>query len=296
MKTNLLLLDSVKNMENLICSAFSLSNQLKRKLKIVYVLEIHWVGSGGEFVGSTVPGIRESYPIVEKGFHEDFQQAESEMRKIAAKYLEKHPQNIPYEIAVAETSRMDLVSKTVEQEGDVLLLMSNYNTYSGMSTGTINYPNIIDKVPCPVLIVPDNLETFGLNNYLYATALHSEDLKAIKHLSETTAGADGKNLTIFHNMETLDFESKLKWIGFKSLIKESVSGFHLKFEHSHEKNVREGLKKYLANESLDVIVILKEKKGFFEDLFSSSETHYVVTHFDKPVLVYHEENLNKHEK
>ncbi|WP_339737702.1 universal stress protein [uncultured Sunxiuqinia sp.] len=291
MKTNLLLLDTMKNMRNLICSAFSLSNQLKRKLKIVYVLDIYWVGAGGEFVGSTVPGVGASYRVVEKGIRKDFEQAESEMRRITAEYFEKHPQNVHYEIEVAETNRLEMISKTVDQEKDVLLLMSNYNTYSGLSTGTISYPNIIDKVPCPVLVVPDNLETFSLNNYLYATALHSEDLKAIKHLSETTAGADGKNLTIFHNMETLDFESKLKWIGFKSLIKESVSGFHLKFEHSHEKNVREGLKKYLTNERLDVIVILKEKRGFFEDLFSSSETHYVVSHFDKPVLVYHEENL-----
>jgi len=293
MKTNLLLLDTMKNMEKLIYSAFSMSNQLKRKLKIVYVMDIHWVSTGGEFVGSTVPGFSEGYRMIETGFRKDFEQAETEIRKITAKYFEKHPQNIHYEIEVAETSRLDLVSKTVEREKDVLLLMSNYNTYSGLSTGTINYPNIIDKVPCPVLIIPDKIETFSLNNYLYATAFHAEDLKAIRHLSEITAGADGKNLTIFHNMETIDFESKLKWIGFKTLVKDSVDGFHLKFEHANEENVRDALTKYLSNESLDVIVILKEKKGFFEDLFSSSETHYVVTHFDKPVLVYHEENLSK---
>gem|GEM_PF-1792600 len=294
MKTNLLLLDTRKNMENLICSAFSLSNQLKRKLKIVYVLDIHWVGTGvtgGELGGPTVPGISETYMVAEKSIRKDFEQAESEMRKTVAKYFEKYPQNVHYEIEVAEANRLDVVSKTVKREEDVLLLMSNYNTYSGLSTGTINYPNIIDKVPCPVLIIPDRTQAFSLNNYLYATAFHAEDLKAIKHLSETTAGADGKNLTIFHNMETLDFESKLKWIGFKTLVKDSVSGFHLKFEHANEKNVRDALKKYLTNESLDVIVILKEKKGFFEDLFSSSETHYVLTHFDKPVLIYHEENL-----
>ncbi len=292
MKTNLLLLDTMKNMENLIYSAFSLSNQLKRKLKIVYVLDIQWVGAGSEFVGSAVPGTSETYQIVEKGIRTDFERAESEMRKITAEYFEKHPQNIPYEIELVETSRLDMISKTVEQEKDVLLLMSNYNSYSGLSTGTINYPNIIDKVPCPVLIIPDEIQAVSINNYLFATAFHAEDLKAIKHLAEITAGADGKNLTIFHNMETIDFETKLKWIGFKSLVKESISGFHLKFEHANEKNVRDALKKYLTNESLDVIVILKEKKGFFEDLFSSSETHYVVTHFDKPVLIYHEENLN----
>lgn len=56
MKTNLLLLDTLKNMENLIHSGFSLSSQLERKLKIVYVLEFAWLGRD-EFVGSTAPDI-----------------------------------------------------------------------------------------------------------------------------------------------------------------------------------------------------------------------------------------------
>ncbi len=73
------------------------------------------------------------------------------------------------------------------------------------------------------------------------------------------------------------------------MLRESDSTLHI----LNEKNVREGLKKYLEDEDPDVVAILKEEKGFFEDLFSSSETHYVVTHFNRPVLIYHEKNLRK---
>lgn len=290
MKTNLLLLDTLKNMENLIHSGFSLSSQLERKLKIVYVLEFAWLGRD-EFVGSTAPDIDVSVRVAEQEIRKDFENAEIEMRQIAAKHLETNLQNIPYEIEVVESSRLQIVEETIEKEKDVLLLMSNYNTYSGLETGTINYPNVIDKVECPVLIVPDNISSVSINNYLYATALHAEDLKALSHLSGLIGGANGKKLTVFHNMETTDFESILKWRGFKDMVKDSVDGFQLSFAHSNEKSVRDALKKYLEDNTPDLLVVLKEKKGFFEDLFSSSETHYIVTHFNKPILIYHEENL-----
>lgn len=292
MKTNLLLIDTLKNMENLIHSGFALSNQLKRKLKIVYVMDFNWVASN-EFVSgtTTAPTIDSGIRVFETQIRENYDVAEEEIRRIISEYLKKYPQNVPYELDVVENSRLQIIEKTIEDEKDVLLLMSNYNSYSGISNGVVNYPNIMDKVACPVLIVPDDIETVSINSFLYATALHAEDLKAIKHLCELMEGADGKKLTVFHNMKETDSDSKLRWSGFKALVKESVTGFNVKFEHSNEENVREGLKNYLANESPGVIVLLKEKKGFFKDLFSSSQTHYVVTHYNKPVLVYHEENL-----
>ncbi len=292
MKTNLLLLDTKKNMENLIFSGFNLSNQLHRKLKIVYVMDFNWIGGSG-FVDPTASNIDANIRVAEKALRKDFEEAESEMRHAIGKYLESNPQNIHYEVSVEEDSRMTIVNDTIQEDGDVLLLMSNYNSYSGLTTGTINYPNIIDKVSCPVLILPDDAPSVSLNSFLYATAFHPEDFKAMRHLRDIALGAENRELTVFHNLESTAFEDILKWTGFKTMTKESVEGIRLHFAHTNEKNVREGLKKYLEDEDPDVVAILKEEKGFFEDLFSSSETHYVVTHFNRPVLIYHERNLRK---
>ncbi|MGQ7869625.1 universal stress protein [Sunxiuqinia sp. sy24] len=290
MKTNLLLLDTQKNMENLIFSGFNLSNQQHRKLKIIYVLDFNWMGSGA-FVEPTGSNIDASLRVAEKTLRKDFEQAKSEMQRIVAKYLELHPQNIPYELDVVEDSRLTVVNNTIKEDQDVLLLLSNYNSYSGLDTGAINYPNIIDKVACPVLILPDDTPSVSINSYLYATAFHSEDFKAMRYLKTLKADSSTCTLTVFRNMESTDFESILMWTGFKTMTKESIDGFKLHFAHAHEKNVREGLKKYLEEENPDVLVIMKETKGFLADLFSSSETHYVLTHFNRPVLVFREENL-----
>lgn len=296
MKTTILILDALKNMEDLIGTAFSLSTQLGRKLKIFYVLDLNWTNAGwaagGEFVGAAAPNIDSTVRMAETEIRRNYEIASDEIRNFTAKYLEQNLQTIPFEIEISEISRLHLVEKVVEEEGDVLLMMSNYNNYSEFSSGAVNFPNAIDKAPCPVLLIPDNIRTVSVNNWVYATSFHPEDLAAIAHLSELFGRNSGKKLTVFHNSKDDEFDIRMKWSGFQDEVRKVAHGFDLNFELAYEKDVREGLKKFVDTNDPDLIVVLKEKKGFFESIFSRSETHYVVTHFDKPVLVYHEENLS----
>lgn len=183
-----------------------------------------------------------------------------------------------------------LINEVVEKK-DVLLLMSNYNSYSGVMSGRDSFPNILDDLPCPVLIIPDDVELVGLTNYWYATGFYLEDFAALDRLSDLVEIVDGKKLTVFHSMEHDNFESQLEWAGFRQLVKEHVRGFDLNFGLTKSKEVRKELKSYIENEDPDMIVVLKGKNGFFKALFSESETHYVVTHFDNPVLIHHEQNM-----
>ena len=198
MKTNLLILDTLRNMENLISTGFSLSTQLNRKLKITYIFDFSWIGSG-EFVGATAPNIDTSMITVEKEIRKDFEKAEGEIRRIVGTYLEQQTQTVPYEIETVEASRLDYINKVHNEEKDLLLLMSNFNSYTGYSTGRINYPNMIDRVECPVLIIPDDVKTLSFNKLVYLTALHPEDITALHHLTALFNGDEAVSLTIFHN-------------------------------------------------------------------------------------------------
>jgi hypothetical protein len=283
-------------MENLISTGFSLSAQLGRKLKIIYVFDFDWSSSGwatgGEFVGATAPTIDANVGMAKTEIRRNYEKASDEIRRITARYLEKNLQVIPFEIDVSETSRLHLVEKIVAEEKDVLLMMGNYNSYAEFAPGSLNFPNAVDKAPCPVLLVPENIQVISVSNWVYATAFHPEDLTALAHLSDLFGRNSGKKLTIFHNSKSDEFEIRLKWSGFQTEARKVASGFDLDFELSYEKDVRQGLRKFIETHDPGLIVVLKEKKGFFEEIFSGSETHYVVTHFDKPVLVYHEENLS----
>jgi len=292
MKTNLLLLDSLRNMENLIYSGFSLSNELKRKLKIVYIWDFNLMRSGEYVAMAAAPNIDANVRMTEKQISQDYERAEDEIKRNTASYLEKFSQSVSFEIEVTDENRIEYIKKVVEEEKDVLLMMSNYDSYSKASGGMINYPDVISKVSCPLLIVPDDLPFISFNHILYATAFLREDEAALESVNGLFSAGGGKNMTIFHNSTSDDFEEQLKWLGFQVFSGTVLKEFNLNYVLSREKNVRTAIENFIAREKIDLIVLLREKKGFFQDLFSLSETEYVITHINKPILVYQEEYLN----
>ncbi|WP_163718356.1 universal stress protein [Mangrovibacterium lignilyticum] len=290
MKTNVLLLDTLRNMENLIYSAFSISGQQNRKLRIVYIEDFNWV-TGANYLGVTPPNLGTGMQYAETQIKADYERAEKEIKRITSQYLLHNPRNIPFEYEVREYNRLEYVDELIEQEKDVVLMMSNYSSISESPGGIINYPNILDKVACPVLVIPDDRQYLRFNKVLYATAMHSEDLDAIKSMVELLACGSRLDLHVFHHCNNVDFDHRLKWVGFQTLVKNSLPEYTPEFYLSKGKDVEESIEAYVKMENPDVIVALKERKGFFEDIFSSSHTHELIRHFNKPVLVYHEDNL-----
>ena len=290
MKTNLLLLDTHRNMGNLIHSAFALSSQLKRKLKIVYIEDFNWANSTN-YIGGTPGYAGADMQMLHNQVREDYEGARNELKRVIADYLQQHPQNIPFEYETSENNRLEYVEQVVKNETDVLLLMSNYNSLSGGEGGVVNYPGILDHIDCPVLILPDNARFVSFNKVVYTSALHYEDIAAIRHFSSLFDDSGLLTIQVFHQSETDDFDEVLRWKGFREMVKEAVPRSKTQFIGSEEKDLGAAIDAFIQQHNPDLIVALKEKKGFFSDLFSTSQTHELIKHFNKPVLIYHEANF-----
>ncbi|WP_372775830.1 hypothetical protein [Mangrovibacterium sp.] len=291
MKTNVLLLDTLKNLEALIYSAFSISNQQKRKLKIVYIEDFNWVSSAN-YLGVTPPNMEVGLQYAQTQIKSDYEKAEAEIKRITTKYQSQNPRTIPFEYDVRECSRMEYIDEMVKQEQDLLLMMSNYSSVSESPGGIINFPNILDRVSCPVLVIPDNQQYLKFETLIYATAMHPEDITAIKNMVGLFGESKEMKLQVFHHCKKVDFDVRIKWLGFQTLLKNSIPGCSPEFYLSKGKDVETDLDAYVRAENPDLIVALKERKGFFEEIFSSSHTHELIKLFNKPVLVYHEQNLS----
>jgi len=286
MRTNLLLLDSYKNIEDLIAYAFSFSNLSKRSLKIIYVFDFAWMRQ--TFMVGSVGPVDPKLLSVEKHAKKEFDIAEAKIREVAAEYIKEHSIDVPFEIHISEINRIDLVNDEIDKAPDLMLLLSNHQTYSEASGGLMGYPNLVEHILCPVFVIPEDITSYDINNVVYATDYHPEDINSIKHLFGLFQNSGRVNITLLHNEKHFDFEEKLKWIGFKELMKKETGIDNLDFILSSKKDTVNAIHEYTEKKDIDLLVILKERKGFFEDIFSSSETKSVLTHFNKPVLVYHE--------
>lgn len=286
MKTNLLLLDSYKNIEDLIAYAFSFSNRAKRDLRIIYVFDFDWMRQS-YVIGSSGP-VNTSLVAAEKNAREEFKVAEKKIREVAGEYIKKHAVNVPFEIDVSEINRIDVVQDEQKKNPGMMLLISNHQSYSEASGGVIGYPNLVEHVSCPVFVIPEGTKYSVMENVLFATSYHPEDLESLQHLTELLENTPDVHYTILHNQKDFDFVEKLKWIGFQKMAEEATGNENLDFKLKTEKNMVSAIQAFANEKDPDLLVMLKEKRGFFEELFSTSETKSVLTHFHKPVLVYHE--------
>ncbi len=285
MKTNLLLLDSYKNIEDLLSFAFSFSNSHNRKLSIVYVFDLKWMNS--YMLGATAP-MSAGLAQVEKAATEEFKTAETRIESAVQKYLKNNTINIPYEIKSSKTNRISLVEEELKKDKDLMLLISNHQSYSELSNGLIRYPNIIEHVKCPVFVIPENATHIQPKNVVYATDYNPEDISSLKHLSKFLRNAEHANITVLHNEKKLDFDERIRWKGFKETVKEEVDFDNFDFTLEKRKDFLKGIEEYSSKHDTDLLVLMHEKKGFFDQIFSSSDVKNVLTNFDKPVLVYHE--------
>ncbi len=281
------MLDTLKGMRSLIFSAFSLSNQQRRKLRIVYLEDFDWVSSAN-YLGVTPASLGAGMELAEAQTKSDYKKASSEIHQIILEYLSHHTQHVPYSYEVRECNRLEYIEELLVDEPDLLLVMSNHNSVSGGQGGVVAYPNILDKVACSVLVIPDDKPYLSFNKLVYATALHREDIDAIRNMVELFEGDSYPKLHVFHHYKSDEFDHYLEWLGFQALVEEAVPQLTPEFHLAKELQVDAALEDYITNHDFDLIAALKERKGFFQDLFGSSHTHELIRHFNKPVLIYHE--------
>lgn len=286
MKTNLLLLDSYKNIENLLSFAFSFSNRFKRQLKIVYVLDLKWM-SQSYMVGSTAP-IDAGMAHAEKTAREQFNVAEKKIKSLVNEYLENNLVQVPYEVETSELNRLSIVESELEKNNDLMLLVSNHQSYAELSGRLISYLNIIEHVKCPVLVIPEDTSQVVLQNVVYASDYNPEDITSLRHLSNFLDDAGHSKITVLHNQSEMDFEEKMKWKGFSEIVKEEVDFDNFSFALENRKDFVNSIEEFSSTHNTDLLVLMHEKKGFFKQVFSSSEVKNALTHIDKPLLVYHE--------
>ena len=123
---------------------------------------------------------------------------------------------------------------------------------------------------------------------LYATDYNEADITTLKRLVALTKEFSPE-ITALHITDSKDFEEKTMQKGFKDIVAQETNydKIHVKTE-KESKSTEEKINDIAIKIKADLIVLLKENKGFIEKIFTSSSTKKVIKKAKLPVLVYHE--------
>jgi nucleotide-binding universal stress UspA family protein len=177
------------------------------------------------------------------------------------------------------------------KDPDVDAVMLGSTTESTLLSYNSDNVEIIKKINQPVWIIPDAITYKPFSEILYATDYHQEDLPNMKQLFRIMSGFQSR-ITAVHVTGNVDFHEKAKGEEFISRIKEET-GYELVsvkvLPATRGEPIVEELHNFALKMNADLIVLLRENRGFFDRLLHGSRSEKLAKVTQLPVLIFNEE-------
>lgn len=178
------------------------------------------------------------------------------------------------------------MNETVVEQNISLVVMGTSGTSNWFETllGS-NAGEAITMLPVPVLSIPIEAHYNKIKTIAFTTLYREKDFTALKKVMEIASklNATVKCLYVKKSSSELDEDKIALW---EARCKQWPIQF---FVIPHD-NVRETIQDFLHSQHIDLLTMLTEKRGFFEDLFSSSLTQKLSYKLDIPIMALHEED------
>lgn len=162
---------------------------------------------------------------------------------------------------------------------------STLNRYLGSMAS-----NIVKNAPCSVIVIPENAEFNKEIDLGYATDF-SEDgpfeiWKAVKLFKPFQP-----EIKCFHfNAKQVDNVDKIK--ALKSFFAEAAPELNMKFYNLPVDNKLNYMTNFIENQNINMLVMYKPKRTFFESIFHKSYTQKMALHTNIPLLVLKQQHNN----
>lgn len=177
--------------------------------------------------------------------------------------------------------------QTVLREYDIVMVIMggrskpNNNSFFGSDIYAV-----LNKVSCPVLIVPQTKTGLQIRNLVFLTELPTEDIKTIKYLAKLS-GIFNFNIHLCHISEELLVTDLIE--------AEDVSGFtkgvsklnvrHPSFRKLQGDNYMTELEKYSQSISADILAMVHKKPYVFWRLFNEVHSKTLTNNPKSPLLI-----------
>jgi nucleotide-binding universal stress UspA family protein len=286
--TLLVLIDFSKNYEQYAAYGAHLASDLNLNLKLLHVYnpEVYPFGAP---MGMNGGGMLYAH----KNIRIHIDSAKKKLEDLKKNLSRLIPEDtIKY--SIKEGFELHVAKEMIEISEADMLLAPNNNNKSMFSVTPTNY-ELIRDIGCPIWIIPENFTYRPLKELVYATDYKQEDILTVKKLVELTSPFS-PHITALHITNDPGFENSIKKHGFRDLLINNTGYKDIEIKsivNLHERGVDEILDYYNSTYSPDLIVALKENKGFLDRLFRISTTKRIISKTHIPILVYHETKVNE---
>ncbi len=145
-----------------------------------------------------------------------------------------------------------------------------------------NTEDVIDDVKKPILCVPKTASFKQFKKIVYGSDFLKQDRLAIQDVISFATMFDARVHVVHINLN----DSEKEYNQFITELKSFIQYNKITFVNKNYKDeIGDGLNEYMKQESGDLLVVFKRKRGFVESIFSKSLTQILSYSTDKPLLV-----------
>ncbi|MDL5510480.1 universal stress protein [Arenibacter sp. M-2] len=260
--------------------AYQISRKLNATLLVLYVHEMEPLR-----VSVSRPAAQIEYHVIK------------EQTEILSSYCSKHlgvpvdNKDLQAEVIHNDSVTNGILEKTKDVATDMIIIgRKDKHTDRGLFVGNIG-KRLQEKVPCPLLIIPNNTPDKPLKTILYATDFEEADILALKKLVPMAKLLAAK-IHVVHISTEKEYAGKEQMEWFKDMLKQVVDDSSIEFELIFSDNIQDKLKIHAKTIGADLLVLLeREEKGFFQKIFHISLVAKMEEHIGIPLLSFNEPNL-----
>lgn len=148
-----------------------------------------------------------------------------------------------------------------------------------------NAYDLVDNTQLPVLVIPADCECKSPSQIVFVSDLkpfkNDKVLFPLKHILQKFKA----NLTVLNMKSNTDSYTVNQELNH---FDELFDGVEMSICFDESENVVDGVEKYVQDYPTDLVVALKRKRNFLQDLFGKSVTRDLTFHLKTPMLILHE--------
>jgi len=146
---------------------------------------------------------------------------------------------------------------------------------------------IVSKMACPVLVIPEDVRPKNIDNIVIATDLKKFNNETLLDPIKEISKKFNSNIKLVHIVEPGEKMMDIEDFEAKSLahdLKDSKVNLKL----VEDKNVIHGIKEYIEIAEPTLLATIGRKNNFFDEIFHKSVTQKVISNSKVPILVMHD--------
>jgi nucleotide-binding universal stress UspA family protein len=175
-----------------------------------------------------------------------------------------------------------IIEIAAAEKADMLVLgAKGANAISRLFLGSVTSSILSEKLPCPLLAVPEDAQYEGIKKIVFASRFDESEFKVIDQLLEFATEFEAEITCL--NVSSPDGkadETKLRERYFFTPLS------LMNYKQIPSAKVEKALDDYLQDSSADVLAMLTRERSFVEQVFTHSHTRKMLFHTKTPMLIY----------